>query len=199
MQTMPSELEFLRKENEELVGTYGGLALEYKRLKSRNEKAQDRIRKLEETKLTLYHDLQVCKDDLFRLQPIADVADTEILRQFENVCERISSWIDEEISLFEREPRSLNAESQMFIFEESPELEDMLQRNSQAGEYLVGAFVHEQLIENVLGDHIFLFGLCSDTAYLLRAAEENMKSLDPPRGKSSCVFANVDRRLKSSP
>jgi len=165
--------------------THSNLEHESKRLKSRNAKTQDHIHYLKNSNASLTLELQACKDDLFSLQPVAEVTDAEIIHQFENICEQVSSWVDGEISLFQGRAGGSSAELRMFQCEEIPEIAAMLERISQTGEYLVEASVHRELQEGLLGNHIYLFGLSSDTISLLQAAEDKMKTLDPPRGTST--------------
>ena len=125
--------------------------------------------------------LQVCKDDLFRLQPLAQIPDTEIIKEFESICQDVVSWIDVEISAFEKSHPSAKS-GQIFSGGQSFEATNLLERFSTFGEYLVRSVVHRCLRNTMFSRSVYLLGLPNEIKRYLQAAEERMANLEPPRG-----------------
>ncbi|MCJ1244452.1 hypothetical protein MMC30_001650 [Trapelia coarctata] len=185
LQMMASELDSLRKEKEKLVYDHSAVEVENKHLKEMNLKAEQDMQQLKLHANILQHELQACRDDLFRLQPIVQVTDAEIVKQFEHVCEQISSWVDEEISSFETRAGALENGTRFILECGGSEIRAMLQKNPQASEYLIGYVIHQHLQRRVLGKHVYLFGLTPDETTFLRTAEKKMAKLDPPRDNTT--------------
>lgn len=180
---MASELDRLRKENAKLACSRSAIELENKHLREKNLEAEQDMEQFRLHANVLQHELQACKDDLFRLQPIVQVTDAEIVKQFDHVCEQVSSWVDEEISSYERRAGALETDTCLVLDCGNLEIKAMLQKNPQASEYLPGSLIHGHLQRMVLGKHVYLFGLSQKEIAFLRTTEKRMAQLDPPRGK----------------
>lgn len=71
--------------------------------------------------------LDACKDDLFRLQPVAQTPDTEILEDFESLVQHIRHWVEVEIDIFEKKyPAARNEE--LFSADGNEDMARVLQR-----------------------------------------------------------------------
>ena len=125
--------------------------------------------------------LQVCKDDLFRLQPMSQLPDTEIVKEFETICQDIVSWIDVEISAFEKSHPDAES-SQIFSSGPFTEATNLLERFPTFGEYLVRYEVQYCLHKTIFSGSVYLLGLPEEIKQYLQAAEERMANLEPPRG-----------------
>ena len=128
----------------------------------------------------------MCKDDLFRLQPMSQLPDTEIVKDFESMCQDIISWIDVEISAFEKSHPSAES-SDIFSVGQSFEATYLLNRFPTFGEYLVRYVIHQCLRTLMFSRSVYLLGLPKETKEYLQAAEERMANLEPPRGILSSI------------
>jgi len=176
------ELVRLSKEHEELKHSHDQLESANKRLAAAKDKIEHDLYQLGLRTTALQKELQACKDDIFRLQPVVQTTDTEIVSQFGAICEQISSWIDEEISYFERGP-GFGKEMPLFLCGGDQKLAALMKSHPKAGEYIIGSLIHEHLQSEILGQHNHLFGLPQESIFLLRITEESMVNLKPPRGK----------------
>ena len=148
--------------------------------------AEQQVEQLRSELESTQRHLQLCKDDLFRLQPMAQMPDTEVVKEFESVCQDVISWIDVEISAFEK--TYPNAEQgQIFSGGAIPEAVYLLEQFPTFGEYWVRFLIHRCLHDNVFSRAVYLLGLPKGTKQYLQAAEESMASLEPPRGTSSLI------------
>ena len=126
-------------------------------------------------------ELSSCKDDLFRMQPITQVPDTDILRDFEQVCENIVGWIDEELLFFEKaNPES--QEGQLFSNAGSDYLAYLLRSFPDIGEDLVGYEVHRLLQKSILNSDNYFFAMNNESAEFFKSLEYNMLNSNPPKG-----------------
>ncbi|KAG6994105.1 hypothetical protein G7Y79_00047g083310 [Physcia stellaris] len=146
-------------------------------LRERDMAQQERITVLEK-------ELQACKDDLFRVQPIGHLPDSTITRRFGDLDDLICVWIDGEISLFmdEWQPKTPGAEPKLFHHNGHSDMKAFLRRYPEmGGEYVVRFTVHYVLQKDLFGDEIWLFGLATYDMDLLKLIEQGMAELDPPR------------------
>ena len=149
-----------------------------------NTAAEHKSKKLQSELETTWTQLQLCKDDLFRLQPMAQPPDSEIIKDFESMCQDIIGWIDAEISSFEKSYPSAEL-SHIFSGGDLPEAIYLLQQFPTFGEYWVRWVVHRSLYNNMFSRSVYLLGLPKEMKQCLQAAEKRMASLEPPRGSSS--------------
>ena len=154
-----------------------------KRLKRAAENRSEQLRS--ELEIT-QGQLRLCKDDLFRLQPMAQVPDTEIVKEFGSICQDVIGWIDIEISAFEKSYPSAEP-SKIFSGGRFPNIRYMLEQFPTFGEYWVRYVVHNCLYGTIFSRSVYLLGLPEKTKQCLQAAEERMASLEPPRGLSSLI------------
>ncbi len=128
--------------------------------------------------------LDACKDDLFRLQPVAQTPDTEILEDFESLVQHIRHWVEVEIDIFEK--KYLHARNEeLFSADGNEDVARVLQRFPQAGEYLVRYMIHHYLQAHMLGEGVYFLGLSELFICILQEVENSMAQLQPRRGMKS--------------
>ena len=138
------------------------------------------IQKLQLTISKLREELEACKDDLFRVQPIIYTSDTEILNRYENISQQIWSWVDAEISIAEANTKS---NTKLFSDGGNTYIASLFHAGLNIGEYLLVATIHYYLVEKLFGTAIYLFGVPSDLVDILQKTEKSMTGLKPRRGK----------------
>ena len=143
--------------------------------------AEQKWKQLRSELETTQKHLQVCKDDLFRLQPMAQLPDTEIVKEFESTCQDIISWIDVEISAFEKSYPSAEP-GQIFSGGQIPEVDYLLEQHPAFGEHFVRFVIHHCLHDCMFSRSVYLLGLPKEIKQYLQAAEKRKASLEPPRG-----------------
>ena len=132
-------------------------------------------------------ELSACKDDLFRLQPAVQVTDTEIMRDLDSLCKRITDWIDGEISRFEANNSNLG--SGIFSLMDNWSVAGRLLREfPEAGAYLAGYLIHHNLINELFTRDLLLFGLPKETSEYLWSAEEVMATGKAPKGRNAALL-----------
>lgn len=133
-------------------------------------------------------DLSACKDDLFRLQPIAQTPDSDISKSFDFICQQIVDWIDEELLGFEQANLHLS-QKDFFLVGGDIKIVGHLQKNIELGEYLSRYMIHCYLEAKLLGPSCPLLGLARGDQELLQRTERSMGKLHPPRG--TAIFGIV--------
>ncbi len=126
-------------------------------------------------------ELSACKDDLFRLQPIAQIPDSDISKNFDFICQQIVNWIDGELLSFEQANPHLSQQD-FFSIGEDIKTGWHLEKNPELGEYLTRYLIHCYFEANMLGRNCPLLGLSRGEQELLQRTERSMAELDPPRG-----------------
>lgn len=127
-------------------------------------------------------ELAVCRDELFQLQPTVHTPDTEILEAFEDICEQIVNWLDEEMSAFEKAHPTKHVE-QLFSTSKSSDTGRFLHENPEAGEHLLRYLVHKVIDQTIFEDKVYQFGISKQTNTALQKMMESMRELNPPRGE----------------
>lgn len=126
-------------------------------------------------------ELSNCRDELFRMQPLAQVPDSEILHDFETLCQNISNWIDEEISNYESSHPEASP-NQIYSDGGNANLLELLNTFPEAGEHFVRYHVHYHLCQKILRSDLQLLGLTTAVEEAIQSAEESMHHLTPARG-----------------
>ncbi len=126
-------------------------------------------------------ELSACKDDLFRLQPVAQIPDSDISKNFDFICQQIVNWIDGELLGFEHANPHLS-QKDFFLVGGDIRIARHLQKNTELGEYLSRYMIHCFLKGKLLGPSCSLLGLTRGDRELLHRTERSMAKLDPPRG-----------------
>ena len=145
------------------------------------------LQRLREKIAASQQELSACKDDLFRLQPIAQTPDSDISKNFDFVCQQIVDWIDGELLGFEHANPHLG-QKDFFSVGGDIEINRHLQKNIEIGEYLSRYMIHRYLEAKLLGPSCTLLGLARGDQELLQRTERSMAELDPPRGTAIFVI-----------
>lgn len=130
----------------------------------------------------LQSELSACKDDLFRLQPAAQVPDSDISKGFESLNQQIVNCIDAEVLAFEKVYPEAEPED-LFLHGSHNEAASFLQLHPAAGEDLARFLIHRFLRHHVFGESVYLLGLPEEMQRLLRSAEHTMAKMGPSSGK----------------
>ena len=160
-------------------------------LKRKEDEWLDAKARLERELAIAQDSFKRCQTDLWRLQPLPQVTDTEILTGFEELTHRVSSWIDEEIGIFE----NLNSGSKSIVlFRDGGDkvLRSYMRDFSAFGEYCIVQIVHKFLCSEVFDCGTYLVGLPPAAAEVLEAVEQIMPNLKPPRGKAPVQQSNFN-------
>ena len=144
---------------------------ENSKLLQRNADARARV--LQESLTTAEEELETCRDDLFRTQPVCQVSDASIIDAFESFGEQLINWIDDQASAVEYVNPDVDVGS------------NFLPKCPSAGEYLCRHIVNRYLLEHTFGPNIHLLGLSAEYTHMLATIEQGMAALRPPRGMRS--------------
>ncbi len=128
-------------------------------------------------------ELSRCKDDLFSLQPMAQVADSSIVRELEIVSQEAVHWIEAEVAAFGKAHPGTEPEH-IFSSGRTQDATMILQHHPTAGEQMARYLIHRFFQANLFGKRFYLLGLKEETAQLLQKAELSMRKFDPPIGTS---------------
>ena len=166
-------------EHHQLVNAQAQDAKEISVLREAKSVLQDRIAVLD-------RELQACKDDLFRVQPMSQVSDSNIVQRFASLDDRICDWIETQISRFMDKCQARYRGDQLKLFDHGG---DPITRAFLAhfpdtgGEYMVRSIIHHFFQKHLFGDKILLFGLDDHLVGVLRLIEQSMSRLQPQRGE----------------
>lgn len=167
-------------------GTVQGLRADLKQSKDFARVVEATNNDLHDKLVASQEDLTRCRDDLFRLQPIAEVADSSIVKELEIVSQEVVHWIEAEVAAFEKAHPGAGSED-IFSVGKNKGASTFLQHRPAAGEHLARYLVHRFFKANLFGKRFYLLGLTEGTAKLLQKAEHSMAKLGPPRGTSDLV------------
>ncbi len=145
--------------------------------------AGDDLQKLRMKLAASQRELSACKDDLFRLQPVAQVPDSSISKEFDAICQHITHWIDAEVTGFEKAHPEIEPEH-IFSVGDDMEVATFLRKYPGAGEHSARHLVHRHLLESMFSGEFYFFGLPAETAHFLQKAEQEMANLKTPRGEN---------------
>ena len=181
------ELTGLRQQNDDLLQSFRQLKRQYEELLDVNIQDQGDQAALQEKMSLLEGELQACKDDLFRLQPVSQTSDSEIVQQYESLNTSICEWVEDEVSRCMDNWQKLDDdESSPLLFHhnrDSYAKKLLATYPDTAGEYIIRYRLQHMLHYLFYNEAIFLFGLHPGDALLLQTIEEGMETLQPERGK----------------
>ena len=146
--------------------------------------ADARARVLQESLKTAEQELETCRDDLFRAQPVCQISDASIIDAFESPGEQLVNWIDDQGSAFEYANPDVDVG---YLSSTGIDLRvaNFLLNGRSAGEYLCRHIVNQYLLEHTFGPNMHLFGLPAEYTHMLATIEQGMAALKPPRGMRS--------------
>ena len=128
-------------------------------------------------------ELTACKDELFRLQPIAQTPDSKVAKEFENLCSQIVNWIEAEVVIFEKAHPG-NGPEYIFLIGEDRKAAQFMNQHPRSGEHLATHMIHYWLQVHIFRQKVSCLGLPAEATQLLERAEHSMARLVPPRGDS---------------
>ena len=147
----------------------------------------DAYARLEQELATAQDSFKRCQADLWQLQPLPQVTDTEILNDFDELCYRVASWIDGEIAAAEKFNRG-SKEQTFFQDGGNKVVASWMNKFSNFGEYYIKHIIHLFLYSTIFSNSTYLVGLPPDTVALLQVAEQTMPNLTPPRGEILAIL-----------
>lgn len=182
---LKSKIAEEENEIEGIRGQYNTLLLAYQSEKEKGKiiqrNATAAVEKLREKLATAEQQLDLCRDDLFRLQPVCRVSDASIIRAFESLSDQLIDWIDNEASAFERANPRMQVRC-LFSGSNNPDVASFLRIYPSAGEYLCRHVVNRYMIKHMFNSKIHSFGLPAEYNHMRMTIERGMAALKPPRG-----------------
>ena len=128
-------------------------------------------------------DLAACKDDLFRLQPVSQISDSEIANDFEMINQHIIKWVDMRIDELEEAHPDMPTE-RLFSTGTNMKAADFVMEYPRAGEFYARHLIHQQLYKTIFISGLEIFGLSEREVSLWEAVLDSVHELVPPRGMS---------------
>lgn len=183
------ELKKVKKQLEVSTSRLGSIKKQLKRSDKELAAAQTQLAELQPCRTILaaaQRELSACKDDLFRLQPAPQIPDSDIVNDFESLCQQTIHWIDAQTIAFEK-AHPQHEHEHIFSVGSDRDAVIFLAQRPAAGESLARYLVHRFLIDHMFHSDVYLLGLPKDTESLLRSAEESMARHKPPRGMSANI------------
>lgn len=186
LQQKKMELSRLEADYNDLLQTHHATIKENHNLKAWTTQLEKDLGATRQKKSSIEHELQACKDDLFRLQPTAQIPDSDIAQSYDDLNEQISSWMEGVIARFEAKYRERHHGPlpNLFHHGDVTAAADFLADHPMfGGEYLVRCYLQILLQRMVFADNILLHGLNESQTALFRSIEQSMAKSKPPRGK----------------
>ena len=132
------------------------LASVRRELKASKGRAKETSRELQQERSNLAAseaDLTACKDELFRLKPIAQVPDSRVAKEFENLCQQITNWVEAEVAIFEK-AHPEEGQEHVFSIGEDNNAAQFMARHPRGGEHLAVYMIHDWLQDNLFGQNL---------------------------------------------
>lgn len=201
-QVMENHIHFLANEVEKRDAHIEMLTKQTRDANLGKDELEETNRKLQRQIKELNTNLTECKDDLLRLQPPSQMADSEIGDRYSNLCQQITSWVDDQTEDSEaleqrfeklRTPESLNMDPILNAYLDDNHL-SLLHEHSDVVPFVVQYLIHCCLEEYVMGNGIYFYGLDIRNTNLLQEVELGMKLLEPQRGE---VFSSLAPESKA--
>ncbi|KAI4268934.1 MAG: hypothetical protein L6R38_007670 [Xanthoria sp. 2 TBL-2021] len=188
LQQKKMELSRLEADYNDLLQTHHATIKENHNLKAWTTQLEKDLGATRQKKSSIEHELQACKDDLFRLQPTAQIPDSDIAQSYDDLNEQISSWMEGVIARFEAKYRERHHGPlpNLFHHGDVTAAADFLADHPMfGGEYLVRCYLQILLQRMVFADNILLHGLNESQTALFRSIEQSMAKSKPPRDTGS--------------
>ena len=125
-------------------------------------------------------ELQKCKDDLFRLQPMVQPTDSELCDEFDGLCNRIVDWVDTELVAFDNGP---HGSGYPLAARGDPDIKALLENKNDLAEHILASTIHRFIQSGLFRSEVVLFGLSPKEAAFLQETEHHMAKLQPQRGR----------------
>ncbi|CAO1597179.1 hypothetical protein XANCAGTX0491_000998 [Xanthoria calcicola] len=189
LQRQKKEVAQLKSDHDQLVRTHQATIEENQNLRTWTSQLENTLDRTRRQNNSIKHELQACKDDLFKMQPRSEVPDTDVAKAYEELQVNISRWMEGEISHFETNYRKRHPSGpspNLFNHRDESAVKQILSDYpTSGGEYIVRCFIQTMLHSLVLADDILLLGLDEQETALLQRIEQSMGKAKPPREPES--------------
>lgn len=154
-------------------------------LASGKAEAEDALQKMSTKAELLQSQLRECKDDLFRLQPLNEISDSTILRQYEILSQQIDSWVDDLFSHIDDENayRERSGRTPHPLIKTNSNPQDFLASSPNASGYFLRHWLHSCLQQEVFVEGVYLSCVPGDYVSFIEVIEKSMRALEPRRGR----------------
>ena len=184
IQHQEEEIQTLRSHIDRLSTSLGKKEIENQNLTALIVEAEENTKQLHVNLKNTREQLKTCRDDLFQLQPVNQIPDTDISSSLETLCEQVTNWIETEIVSFERRYPTA---SPGLLFSPGRKIEavQLLKDYPDLGEYLIKCTIHRQLQAGLFNKEVYYPGLHRNSKHVLQLVETSMSDIAPIQGK--CV------------
>ncbi|KAL8845524.1 MAG: hypothetical protein Q9176_000160 [Flavoplaca citrina] len=188
LQLKKTELSQLASDHDHVLRTNHTMLKDNQDLAARISQLENDLGATQQQNNSIKHELQACKDDLFRMQPSTEIPDSVVAKAYDELHVHISSWLEGEISSFETNYRKRHqgAPPDLFDHRNQPSVvQIMTDYPTAGGEYIVRCFIQILLHKEIFADNILLLGLDERETTLLQRVEQSMRNAKPPREPGS--------------
>lgn len=180
-----TELSQLASDHDHLLRTNHTMLKDNQELAARISQLENDLGATQQQNNSIKHELQACKDDLFRMQPSTEIPDSVVAKAYDELQVHISSWLEGEISTFETNYRKRHQGVLPNLFDHRHQLEVkriITEYPITGGEYIVRCLIQRLLHREIFADSVLLLGLDEQETTLLQRVEQSMSKAKPPRG-----------------
>ncbi|KAL8681935.1 MAG: hypothetical protein Q9186_001943 [Xanthomendoza sp. 1 TL-2023] len=184
VQIKESKLSLLRQQYDHLFRIHQGTVKENQELKRRALQMEQELESTRATVTHLKHKIQVCKDDLFNMQPRGKRPDSEVAQAYNDLHGHISIRMEGEISKFEAnwEKHHHGPLPDMFHHGDVGAVKKLLLAYPKlGGEYVVRCILQAGLQNLVFAQDILFLGLSDSGTALLRQIEKSIHDAKYPQ------------------
>ncbi|KAL8987125.1 MAG: hypothetical protein Q9177_003644 [Variospora cf. flavescens] len=132
---------------------------------------------------------EMLKVDLIKQQPVSQLPDSEVVMKYDRLHEAISSWVNDEVSIFEGAWKKLHGcypDANQFRDGGNPCYRQFLGAGfGLGGEYLLESLIQQELHEELFSQGMMFFGLDYQEYMFIRKVEEGLSKLYPPRNSTA--------------
>ena len=190
--------ELLRKENEKYNHFYKTSTAQLEKLRAEKAGLEEFVTKAQAKLQAKENELQKCKDALFDLQPPSQISDVQLGSEWDRLCGNIAQWIDDQIvgmTSLHAGLKKLRIEDRLtdtvrrYWGEDRYDLAQYADRYPSLMDLLIRYNIHCLLERTIFSESVYMVGLRQSTAELLAAIEQQMKVVEPRKGR--VVFLGV--------
>ena len=109
LRSREEELQHLKGQYQEALKSMDHKGVEVENLLEENTILANEVDELKHRYSLQCKTLEQCQDKLFQLQPANPIPDSQIVTQYNTLCERVGDWVDTEVSSFEKDRGSEQA------------------------------------------------------------------------------------------
>ncbi len=178
LQRQKKERAQLESDHDQLVRTHQVTIEENQNLKAWTFQLDKQLEATRQQNTSIKLELQACKDDLFKMQPLNGIPDSDLTQAYKELQVHVSRWLEDEISHFETEYRERHQGPlpDLFHHQDRTAVKQLLSEYpTLGGEFFVRCLIQSMLHRLVLSDDILLLGLNEQETALLRRIERSME------------------------